>query len=234
MPDTQRILRRIKKCLALAESANEHEAASALRQAKSLMNKYNISVTEALQDEIEIYDSSEGKQARSSYSRIEMQLISVVCEFFSCSLFSKNNWPVIAGVSPAPDICAYAIRVLIRQLRQGRKRFIAQQEQKLGGRIKPAYKRSINQAYSSAWTAECYEKIREFAQPLNESTQQAHRQAVERYFSSQLVEASRRKSALRIRSDIAMLAYQHGANDGKNAQLNHAMHGSRAAPLLLS
>lgn len=41
--DKEKVLDKIKKCLALGESANEHEAAQAIRQAQILMKKYGIS-----------------------------------------------------------------------------------------------------------------------------------------------------------------------------------------------
>ena len=41
--DKEKVLDKIKKCLALGESANEHEAAQAIRQAQMLMKKYGIS-----------------------------------------------------------------------------------------------------------------------------------------------------------------------------------------------
>lgn len=37
-----KVLEKIKKCLALGKSSNEHEAAAALRQAQKLMEKYNV------------------------------------------------------------------------------------------------------------------------------------------------------------------------------------------------
>ena len=40
--DKERILEKIKKCLALSKSANEHEAAQALKQAQALMREYGI------------------------------------------------------------------------------------------------------------------------------------------------------------------------------------------------
>ena len=36
------VIEKIKKCLALNKSANQHEAAAALRQAMALMEKYEI------------------------------------------------------------------------------------------------------------------------------------------------------------------------------------------------
>lgn len=41
--DKEKVLDKIKKCLALGKSANEHEAAQALKQAQALMPKYEIS-----------------------------------------------------------------------------------------------------------------------------------------------------------------------------------------------
>lgn len=46
--DKQKILDKIKKCMALSKSANAHEAAAALRQAQSLMRKHGIT-----EDEVE-------------------------------------------------------------------------------------------------------------------------------------------------------------------------------------
>lgn len=38
----ERAIRKIKHCLALAQSANENEAATALRQAQALMREYRL------------------------------------------------------------------------------------------------------------------------------------------------------------------------------------------------
>ena len=37
--DKQAVLEKIKQCLALSKSANEHEAAQAMKQAQALMKK---------------------------------------------------------------------------------------------------------------------------------------------------------------------------------------------------
>ena len=41
--DKNKAIEKIKKCLALGKSANEHEAAQALKQAQALMREYGIS-----------------------------------------------------------------------------------------------------------------------------------------------------------------------------------------------
>jgi len=38
----ERIIRKIKRCLALSQSSNENEAATAMRQAQSLMYEYRL------------------------------------------------------------------------------------------------------------------------------------------------------------------------------------------------
>ena len=40
--DQEKIIDKIKKCLALAKSDNPHEAATALRQAQKLMEQHNL------------------------------------------------------------------------------------------------------------------------------------------------------------------------------------------------
>lgn len=42
MNDREKAIDKIKKCLALSKSANEHEAAAALRQAQALMRKHDV------------------------------------------------------------------------------------------------------------------------------------------------------------------------------------------------
>ncbi len=44
--EKSRIIDKIKKCLALSRSANEHEAAAALRQAQKLMQQYRIEMSD--------------------------------------------------------------------------------------------------------------------------------------------------------------------------------------------
>jgi hypothetical protein len=50
--DNRKIMDKIRKCLALSQSANEHEAAAALRQAKKLMEAHNISAEDVKAAEV--------------------------------------------------------------------------------------------------------------------------------------------------------------------------------------
>ena len=48
----EKILDKIKKCLALSKSANEHEAAQALKQAQALMEKYEVNAVDIALSEV--------------------------------------------------------------------------------------------------------------------------------------------------------------------------------------
>ena len=72
--DKQAILEKIKKCLALSKSANEHEAAQAMKQAQALMKKYEVDAVDVALSEVsekELLRSEErrvGKECRSRWS----------------------------------------------------------------------------------------------------------------------------------------------------------------------
>ena len=59
----ERAIRKIKHCLALAQSANENEAATALRQAQALMREYRLT-------EMDVKLSDVG-EVESQFSRAE-------------------------------------------------------------------------------------------------------------------------------------------------------------------
>ena len=50
--DKEKILDKIKKCLALSKSANEHEAAQALKQAQALMEKHEVNAVDIALSEV--------------------------------------------------------------------------------------------------------------------------------------------------------------------------------------
>ena len=50
--DRQDAIEKIKKCLALSLSSNEHEAATALRQAKRMMERFGVSDEEVAPSEV--------------------------------------------------------------------------------------------------------------------------------------------------------------------------------------
>ena len=124
--DRAKILDKIKKCLALSKSANEHEAAAALRQAQSLMRLHEI-------DEADIEDSkiSEANASASAARRPaswETKLAGSVADAVGCvRLFGpagsgRGSWCFV-GAEYAPTVAQYAFTVLRRQVKSARKAY---------------------------------------------------------------------------------------------------------------
>lgn len=123
---SEKILEKIKKCLALAASANEHEAAAALRQAQKLMQAHNISDQDVLAAQAGEADVKAGAAAKPS--NWETALAYSVGDAFGCrTLFSSRNrgcW-VYVGVGTTHEVASYAFSVLHRQAKRARATYIS-------------------------------------------------------------------------------------------------------------
>lgn len=128
-----RILNKIKKCLALSNSPEPHEAAAALRQAQKLMEAYGVSQTDLSWSEI---GEAEIK-SKASVSRIknwELRLVNLVAKAFGCNLLwlRSNSHAtdvygryVFIGLKPQVVMAQYTCEVLQRKLIAGRTRFVS-------------------------------------------------------------------------------------------------------------
>ena len=60
----ERVIRKIKRCLALSKSSNENEAATAMRQAQALMREYRLTELDVrLSDVDEVQSEKSGRTA---------------------------------------------------------------------------------------------------------------------------------------------------------------------------
>ena len=113
------LLARIKKCLALAASADEYEGAAALAKARALMDEHGV-------DQVEIATADVG-EARAkgggawTPSRWENLLATSVKRAIPVELIAVGDegWAFV-GLTPAPEIAAYAFTTLFRQLKRAR------------------------------------------------------------------------------------------------------------------
>ncbi|SIS84682.1 DUF7168 domain-containing protein [Insolitispirillum peregrinum] len=171
MSDTDRMVAKIKKLLALAASPNEAEAAAALSKAKELMEKHSISDTA-----IRLADITEAKGKASVAdrpNRWESDLVDLVARAFGCKTIffsggyeprgygyrrAKGEWHFIAA-SPIPDIASYAFQVLLRQLAAQRAAYVAA----LPKNLKRATKIRRGDLFAEAWVASASEKVMSFA-----------------------------------------------------------------------
>jgi hypothetical protein len=125
--DRAKILDKIKKCLALSKSANEHEAAAALRQAQSLMRLHDIDQVEI--EHAEVSEASAPASAARRPASWETMLAGSVADAFGCvRLFGpesrgKGAWWFV-GVGCSPTVAQYAFTVLLRQIKSARKAYI--------------------------------------------------------------------------------------------------------------
>lgn len=127
----ERAIRKIKHCLALAQSANENEAATALRQAQALMREYRLNEMDVkLSDVGEVESALFRTKRRPAW---DQQLSIAVAEAFSCTTLRRRTWSsakgqviecaTFVGVSPAQNIALYAYEALHTKLTQARKAY---------------------------------------------------------------------------------------------------------------
>lgn len=126
MMDKQAIINKIRKCLALTKSANEHEAAAALRQAQKLMELHRVSDTDILIADVAESGAKSGSTRKPAMW--EAALATMIGMAFACPPFFKSGWPagqwVFVGVGANAEVAQYAFCVLLRQLRKSRAVFI--------------------------------------------------------------------------------------------------------------
>ena len=112
----ERVIRKIKRCLALSKSSNENEAATAMRQAQSLMREYRLTEMDVrLNDVGEVESDKARAHRRPTWDR---HLGAIIAEAFGVRSFSKRDWneetsriierAMFIGVTPAPQIAMYA------------------------------------------------------------------------------------------------------------------------------
>lgn len=161
MADRDRIIEKVKKCLRLSASTNQHEAAAALRQARALMNEYGL--TEA---EILAAGASEARgRSRSSKNppQWEVSLASVISDAFGCEMIfvsrlTEGQYAFI-GCGAAPDIAQHAYVVLVRRARKARAAYIAQNLR----RCTPASRTARADVYCLGWVVGVKATVQKFA-----------------------------------------------------------------------
>lgn len=164
-------LKKVKKCMALSRSANEHEAAAALRQAQKLMSEFGLA-----EQDVTLADVREARvKARSSAANAwEVTLVHLVAEAFGCETFRNRsggyndagNWTtrvewVYVGLDASADIAGYALDVLLRQCLAARLAHIAKQPKN----CKPITKTARGDAFANGWVYGVKAKVEAFAQP---------------------------------------------------------------------
>lgn len=213
--DQKVLLAKIRKCLALAKSANEHEAAAALAKARALMDEHGLSM-----DDIAIAEIGETKATGSRTQRAplwEEALCMTVRHATGCTaIIDTDLRRIYIGPGPTPDIAGYAFAALFRQLKAARKDYI----QRRLKRCQPARKRQRADVFCEAWACAVYENVRALmpAVPANDATRQYVAQRFQNLARGECRAASEKGG----RTDAD---YWRGHDAGRNVHLAQGVSG---------
>lgn len=227
MTDRKKIIDKIKKCLALSASSNEHEAAAALRQARKLMEAHGISDLEMQAAGASEYRQRAGAQA--SPSQWETNLAVSIADAFGCrAIFSpavfllrpRADW-VYIGCGAAPEVAGYAFAVLHRQGKRAREQHIktALKRCKLGTKTRRA------DLFCEGWVSAVVGKIEAFAGNDVQS------QAIDAYLATTYPSLrslnSRDRNEGRSLRDHEFADLISGKLSGRSAELNRGVGGEQ-------
>lgn len=126
MQNNNKIIDKIYKCLRLSESGNPNEAASALRQAASLMKKHGISDTQVMAAEVNEGATQAGERYNPPFWALA--LANLVAEAFECRnlilrQYGKSPEFRFIGIGCKAEVATYSYTVLHRQLSQAIEEF---------------------------------------------------------------------------------------------------------------
>ncbi|MDN3578687.1 DUF2786 domain-containing protein [Chitinimonas viridis] len=228
--ETSKVLGKIKKCLALAKSGNEHEAAAAMRQAQKLMAEYNVGEQDVLASEVSEASAKAG--AKSVPADWESFLADVVARAFGCTLLFTSGWTggswKFIGCGAAPEVAGYAFAVLLRQAKKARAEYAAKHLK----RCKLATRIRRGDLFCDAWVRSVRRVVGDFA------VGNAHQaEAVSAFLALHYRKLSdlktRDRNAGGPKRDHEWRDLDAGAAAGRHVQLNHGVGGMSAdAPAL--
>ena len=175
-----KILAKIKKCLALASSSNPNEAATAMRQARAMMDKHGVSSTEIVMADIGEASVQSRTMARDKPARWEVALAAMVGDAFGCKMMltrtlynrgrchANDGSYVFVGLKQQAEIASYTASVLIRRCKTSRQKWISDQFNGLSTQGVPGLKRKITRmgdAFAEGWVHSVSTLVTNFANP---------------------------------------------------------------------
>ncbi|QGT82961.1 DUF2786 domain-containing protein [Pseudomonas coronafaciens] len=179
----ERAIRKIKHCLALSQSSNENEAATAMRQAQALMREYHLSETD-----VKVSDVGEAKSSMSRAARRpvwDQHLSAVVAEVFNVKALRYTHWcdtkknrverAKFVGVSPAQHIALYAYETLLAKLTKARNAYIA--EVRTGIHRSNYSARTAGDHFAIAWVFAVQSKLKQLVPRGEENKTPEHKGA---------------------------------------------------------
>lgn len=226
-------LQKIKKCLALAASPEQHEAAAALRQAQKLMQQFGLS-----EADVSLADVQEvGKAAANApLVKWEAWLAHVVSEAFGCDYYTSTqkvlgpNFTrrtkrdfVFIGVGATAEVAGYAFQVLSRQCAKDRRAHIAKQPKTCKAKTKVAR----GDLYAEGWVQGVRGKLEVFARSEKESSLIAQYKEL-RHPSMKQADWKDRTTG----KNVKPADFNQGILAGRDAELHHGVGGKAQQTLI--
>lgn len=237
-----KILAKIKKCLALAASDNPNEAATALRQAKAMMEKHGVSANQITMSEIGESTTKSHTMSRDKPAAWEVHLASMVGKAFGCKMMvgrslyragyghANEGSYIYVGLKHQAEIAAYTASVLIRKCKKARANFISENLKGMSfqGRGQKKWTTKMADSFAEGWVLSISRLVTEFANP--EGIDEAIQNHIDAVSSGANVPV--REQALDRDSRDMQVAAQYGARTAANESLHRPMNKS-GDPLML-
>lgn len=221
MSDNEKIINKIKKCLALSASSNEHEAATALRQAQKLMEEYGVTESDVLAAEVNERKTKAG--AKRKPAQWESNLAVITGKAFGCETlfnqrFDRADWSFI-GCGVTPELAQHAFTVLIRQVKKARSEHIKNDL----WRCKEATKTRRADLFCDAWVWGATKTIQDFSK-TDQQTASVDAYMEKHYPAIHTGKAINRNADRKL-NDADVVSLMRGERAGKEAELNRGMTG---------
>lgn len=228
MANRDDILEKIRKCMALAQSGSEHEAAAALRQAQKLMELHQVSQTEMLAVGVRESKAKSGATARPA--SWENHLAGCIAAAFGCKLIFSQGWAgswwMFIGLPPANEVAAYSFEVLLRQALKARREFMAES---LKRTKKKSNKTRRADLFSEGWVRAACSRVAAVTPP--EGAAEAIQAHMQLNFPDLGELSPVNRNAGRNLSEKDEDAYRAGRSAGHGAQLHQGVGANK--PLML-
>ena len=219
-----RILDKIKKCLALSASSEPHEAAAALRQAQKLMEKFGVSESDIGRADIGQVEFRSAFSV-SNIKDYELALVSTVAKAFGCKILWKKSSShaqgadvygryIMIGLKSQVPVAEYTVSVLQRKLVKARAQFVVDlTERHHNVKLDRAYKVKQADGFCQGWVGSVAKTV--FAFALNEDTASLINDEVKRIASG--------KSAKTQHRDGGAAGYYAGQQAGAGESIHRPM-----------
>lgn len=210
------LISKIRKCLALARSANEHEAAVAMAKAQALMAEHKILLGEVEFDEA----TAKGNGCRAKPPLWETALLTAVRLTIPCSVILDDGEWRFVGRAPSAELAAYAFSVLHRQLKAARADYI---KTKLK-RVRPGRKSARADLFCEGWAVSVLNQLRKFAPELLRD------KALQDYMKERFTPVTLESRKAKVKG--AINDYWNGTQSGRQADLHRPMEGGSSPAMI--